>query len=237
MASKYDLSITMAHFHVGSGFLDANLFINAAKNVFDAIRTLDLPDLTHVNLGGGFGTPYHPDDKHIDLKHIMTRVEKMHSEFDRDKVINTTLVIEPGRYLVNESGILLVNLNTISRNNHRVFYRTDSGFNHLIRPMMYGSYHHFVNASRLDGPKEKVILSGNICEGGDVFNTSPREITKGENDDTIAIFDVGAYGVSMGMSLYNMRGLPAEIMIKPDGTIKQFATAQKLTDIISRYII
>ena len=157
-------------------------------------------------------------------------------EFEIATGKKTKLVIEPGRYLVNESGILLVNLNSISRNHQRLFYRTNSGFNHLVRPAMYGSYHHFINGSRITGSSEKVILSGNICEGGDIFNSEPREITIGEHSDTIAIFDVGAYGVSMGMSLYNLKGLPAEVMVRENGEVKQFAKAQDLSGILSRYI-
>lgn len=235
-AADNNLKITMAHFHIGSGILDSELFVRAFENLLATLIKLDLPDLTHINLGGGFGTPYRPNEQRLDLKRLISEIYRLHKDFNKCTNTETKLVIEPGRYLVNESGILLVNLNTVSRNHHRIFYRTNSGFNHLVRPMVYGSYHHFVNASKLTGPSEQVILSGNICEGGDVFNSEPRKITKGESGDIVAIFDVGAYGVSMGMSLYNLRGLPAEIIIKKDGSIKQFARAQSLKDITSRYI-
>ncbi len=237
IAAKYNLKITMAHFHIGSGILDAQLFIQAFQTVLETIKKLELPNLTHINLGGGFGTPYHPNENRLDLKHLVAEISKLHLEFEKNTGKKTKLVIEPGRYLVNESGILLVNLNSISRNHQRFFYRTNSGFNHLIRPTMYGSYHHFINGSKVAGPSEKVILSGNICEGGDVFNSEPREITVGEHNDTIVIFDVGAYGVSMGMSLYNLKGLPAEVIIKDNGSVLQFAKAQDLSDILSRYIL
>jgi len=130
-----DLKITMAHFHVGSGILDANIFIEAFENVLNIIKDMKLPDLTHINLGGGFGTPYHPNEKKLDLKYLISGITKLHTEFDNKTNSRTKLVIEPGRFLVNESGILLMNLNTISKNNHRVFYRTDSGFNHLVRAL------------------------------------------------------------------------------------------------------
>lgn len=234
-AERYNFKIKMAHFHIGSGILDAEIFIQGFKNVLQALKKIELPHLANINLGGGFGTPYRPGESRLDLEHLIAEINKLHHDFDNTIGKKTKLVIEPGRYLVNESGVLLTNLNTVSRNDHRIFYRTDSGFNHLIRPAMYGSYHHFINATRVEGETEKVVLTGNICEGGDVFNGEPREITKGIDNDIFAIFDVGAYGVSMGMSGYNLRGLPAEIFIKENGQVLQLAKAQTLKDIVMRY--
>lgn len=235
VAKKYNLKITMVHFHIGSGILSSDLFIKAFKNVLSLISDLELPDLVSINLGGGFGTPYLPSEKRLNLKSLIGRTKKLHKEFTKKNKRRIELYIEPGRYLVNECCLLAVNVNTVSRNQHRTFYRIDSGFNHLVRPILYNSYHHAVNASRVNGKKERAVLSGNICEAGDIINQKPRSLTLAQPNDKIAILDTGAYGVSMGMEAYNLRGLPAEIMIKGNGKVVQFAYHQDLDTIIDRY--
>lgn len=234
-ANKYNLKITMVHFHIGSGILVASLFIRAFENVLKILEKVDLPDLTHINLGGGFGTPYHPKEKRLDLPFLIDRISELHNKFQVKTGQTTKLVIEPGRYLVAESGILVTKVNTVSKNDYQTFYRVDSGFNHLLRPTLYGAYHHFINASKIKGKKERVVLSGNICEAGDILNSYPREVTKAKEGDKIAILDVGAYGISMGMEIYNLRGLPAEIIIKRNGKTVKFADHQSLKDILRRY--
>ena len=124
--------------------------------------------------------------------------------------------MEPGRFLVAESGFLLTTVTAVKSNPFHNYIGTDTGFNHLVRPAMYGSYHKIVNASNYlneDG-KYKASICGNICESGDLFAVD-REIEKTNKGDVIAIFNAGAYGYSMS-SNYNTRCRPAEVMVDKD---------------------
>jgi diaminopimelate decarboxylase len=121
------------------------------------------------------------------------------------------MIFEPGRYLVCESGVLLATVTDIKKTHFGTFVGVDSGFNHLIRPAMYGSYHQILNASRVKGKKEIVSVVGNICESGDMFAKN-RSITKFKEGDILAILNVGAYGFSLS-SNYNSRPKPAEVLV------------------------
>ena len=121
------------------------------------------------------------------------------------------LVLEPGRFLVAESGVLLSTVTEIKNNPKRTFVGVNTGFNHLIRPTMYGSYHEIINTSRAKGLVIKADIVGNICESGDVFGRD-RKITSPKVGDILAILNAGAYGYVMA-SHYNSRSLPREILV------------------------
>jgi diaminopimelate decarboxylase len=121
------------------------------------------------------------------------------------------MLIEPGRFLVAQSGTLLTTVTEIKNNPKRTFVGVDTGFNHLIRPAMYGSFHEIVNISRSNGIVQKVDIVGNVCESGDVF-ARDRKIVNPKIGDILAILDAGAYGYVMA-SGYNSRALPKEILI------------------------
>ena len=124
--------------------------------------------------------------------------------------------IEPGRFIIGPAGTLLATVTNITETPAKRFVGLDTGFNHLVRPIMYGSYHRIVNASRMNGPTLEVAVAGNICESGDVFTrnleNSTRTLGIPQLGDCIAILDTGAYGLSMG-SQYNLRELPEEVLV------------------------
>jgi len=129
------------------------------------------------------------------------------------------MAIEPGRYIVAESGVLLCRVNTIKRNTNHIFVGVNTGFNHLIRPTMYGAYHEIIKTAEVKGKHtEKIAICGNICESGDVFTRDEhgivdRELPQIKEGDVLAILDTGAYGYAMA-STYNLRPRPAEVMVK-----------------------
>lgn len=217
IADRYELSIIGIHQHIGSQILDVEKFLLAMDVLLkEAPR---FPDLKTINFGGGFGVPYRLEEKTLPIEELGRKMSERFHDFSEKYGRRLIMMIEPGRYLVAESGWLLTRVNTIKRNpNGRTFVGVDSGFNHLLRPAMYGSYHHIINVSNPDGRKEVVDVVGNICESGDKF-AEEREITEPREGDLLVIATAGAYGYSMA-SNYNLRGLPAEVLIKLDGNIK-----------------
>jgi diaminopimelate decarboxylase len=209
LAKKYNLTIVSIHQHIGSGILKAQTLTIAAEALFDAAR--QLPDLKLVDLGGGFGVPYQPGQRALDVGGFGRKVRELGDAFSRHYGRRVKIAIEPGRYLVAEAGTLLASVTDIKKSSARTFVSIDTGFNHLIRPAMYGSYHEIINVSRPRGKSQKVTVVGNICESGDTF-AKDRNIISPREGDILAILDVGAYGYTMS-SLYNSRVRPAEVMI------------------------
>lgn len=210
LANKYKLKIVGLHQHIGSNILDVPTFLMAFKALCNT--ALSFSDLRHLNFGGGFGVPYAPSEKKLNLELLGEKVVRQISIFTKKYGRPVEVSFEPGRYLVAEAGMLLVTVNDIKRNPTKVFVGVDSGFNHLLRPAMYDSYHDIVNTTHPNNKKEKVTIVGNICESGDIF-AKDRLISTPENGDVLAIQDTGAYGYVMS-SDYNLRKRPKEILVK-----------------------
>ncbi len=144
-------------------------------------------------------------------------MQKFTKEYGKEVII----AFEPGRFLVAEAGILLTTVTEIKHTPKYTFVGVDSGFNHLIRPMAYGSYHPILNAFRVQGEQKEVVIAGYLCESGDLFTRNEhgpevRPITTPLEGDVLAILNAGAYGFAMS-SNYNMRPRPAEVLITPEG--------------------
>jgi diaminopimelate decarboxylase len=201
--------------HIGSGIVDVENYVKAvkrlleiAKHVHDAIGI----DLSYIDLGGGIAVPYRPEEKQTDLDAFIGRLygfikEKL-SEFGLGL---PEIWIEPGRYIVAESGVILTRVTTLKSSPGKIFAGVDAGFNTLIRPVMYGSYHHILNASALNGAPQKYDVYGPLCESGDLF-ARDRDISTIKEGDLLAIMNAGAYGFSMA-SNYNSRPRPAEVLV------------------------
>ncbi len=209
LAEKYKLQIISLHQHIGSNVLDKKILLKAFEKLLETAG--EFPDLESLDFGGGFGVPYLPEEKSFDFKIFGAEITKKMSNFCKKYGRELTMILEPGRFLVAESGILLATVTEIKNNPKRNFVGIDTGFNHLIRPILYGSYHEILNASRVKGEKIKADIVGNICEAGDVFGRS-RIIVKPKIGDILAIKNVGAYGYAMA-SHYNNRSLPREILV------------------------
>ncbi|MFN3659907.1 MAG: diaminopimelate decarboxylase, partial [Brevinematales bacterium] len=213
------LKLVGIHAHIGSGILEEKKFIELISLILSIAKLF--PDLEFVDFGGGFGIPYRPHEKpfQFDLfaSHLKNTMEKFTQEYGKEVII----AFEPGRFLVAEAGILLTTVTEIKHTPKYTFVGVDSGFNHLIRPMAYGSYHPILNAFRVQGEQKEVVIAGYLCESGDLFTRNEngpevRAITTPLEGDVLAILNAGAYGFAMS-SNYNMKPRPAEVLITSEG--------------------
>ncbi len=233
------------HMHIGSGILEVPKFKKPIEKLFSIVKKVHLEiniQFDFINLGGGFGIPYKPTENPLDLNNFTTMVLLMFkSPIEAIGLVNPTFCIEPGRFISAEASIILVEVNTIKKTREKNFIGTDAGFHILIRPTMYGSYHHIINCDK--SRRDKIIqadIVGQICESGDVIGRD-REILEPEEGDFLAILDAGAYGFSMG-SMYNSRPRPAEILInngnsyivREAGSFDDLERCQKIPDYLKK---
>lgn len=229
IAKSCHLEIIGIHQHIGSQILEADKFLMAMEVLLRVAPSF--PDLEFIDFGGGFGVPYRPGERPLDMEELGEKISKRFDRFTYEYGRELTLVIEPGRYLVAEAGSLLTRANTVKRNpDGHVFVGVDSGFNHLIRPAMYDSYHEIVNISNPTGKLEQVDVVGYLCESGDKF-AKRRKIHKVREGDLIVIKIAGAYGYSMS-SRYNLRPRAAEVLVKPDETLRLIRERETIEDLI-----
>lgn len=205
---KYDLKIIGLHQHTGSDIKEAEAFLKASDVIFKA--AMQFPDLKIIDLGGGFKVGYKPDDEVTDMQHLGEQIALGFRKFCDSYGRDLQLWFEPGKYLVSESGFLLVKTTVIKEDPARNFVHVDSGLNHLIRPMMYGSYHHILNISNPKGHHQTYNVVGYICET-DTFAVD-RNLPEVRPGDVLAFLNAGAYGFTMS-SNYNARVRPAEVLI------------------------
>lgn len=220
------------HAHIGSGIDEVAPLIESARRLLDL--STDFPNLRWINFGGGMSIPYRPSDREFPAEEYGAELTRVADRPLRAR--DLTAILEPGRYIVAQSGALVARV-TAKRLSGGVWWLgCDTGFNHLVRPSKYGAYHHIVNASRNSESQEEYVVSGNLCESGDVFtrdadgNVVPRKMDRCEVGDLIAFLDAGAYGFSMA-SHYNARLLPPEVMV--DGTsVRLIRERQSIEDLV-----
>jgi diaminopimelate decarboxylase len=215
-ASGNGLTIAGIHQHIGSGILEPSLFIEAMDVLLDVAPRFK--DLEFVDFGGGIGVPYREEQSRIDIGVLGKKITDDFERFCANYGRRITLVIEPGRYPVAECGFLLATVTAVKEGESHRFVGVDTGFNHLVRPAMYGSYHRILRAEGVEGPSAPQVIAGNICESGDTFTRDEngivdRELPLFEEGDTVCICNAGAYGYSMS-SNYNSRPRPAEVLVK-----------------------
>jgi diaminopimelate decarboxylase len=204
------------HMHIGSGILEAEPYkmaveklLSIAKRVHDEVGI----DFEFIDIGGGLGVPYKPEDKDLDLSEYAKIISAFKTKVKEYGLGKPFLCVEPGRYLVCDASVLLTTVNTVKITPNRKFVGVDAGFNTLVRPTMYGSYHQILVANKLgDAEKETYDVAGPICESGDLL-AKDRIMQKVEEGDLLAVLNAGAYGFSMS-SQYNSRPRAAEIMIR-----------------------
>jgi diaminopimelate decarboxylase len=224
------IRVVGAHMHIGSNILDAAVFLEAMAVILAVARRL--PHLEFIDFGGGLGIPYKPDQRPIDLPVLGERAAVLMAGFVTDYGRPVALWLEPGRFLVAEAGTLYATVTSVKRAPGRIYIGTDTGFNHLVRPTMYGSYHPIANISRPAAVPTAVDVVGNICESGDVF-ARERVLPLPELGDLLAIGCAGAYGMSMA-SNYNLRCLPAEVCVNL-GEVTLARPRQTFDDLVAPY--
>lgn len=209
LAKKYKLQIVGVQQHIGTDILDEKIFMQAIKKLFETARQFD--GLEFIDFGGGFGIPYKPGDKPINMEKLGKLITEETERFVKTYGQEIEIKFEPGRFLVGESGVLLSTITDIKTTPYKTFIGLDTGMNQLVRPAMYGAYHEIVNASRVNGPQKVVSIVGNICESADFF-ARDRNFPVSKEGDVVAILDAGASGYVMA-SFYNGRSLPAEVLV------------------------
>ncbi len=207
------LRLVGIHQHIGSGLLtDAHrdVWLRAAEGLFAVARTVEarVGALEFVDVGGGFGVPYRPDERAVELRSWGESLAIARDRAWPDRARRPALWIEPGRFLVAECGALVTRVTTIKRARDRVWVGTDAGMHSLVRPAMYGSYHPVRNVTAREGRPERCFIVGPICESGDVL-AEEREMVVPTEGDLLVIGVAGAYGYAMA-STYNLRPRPAE---------------------------
>ena len=202
------MHINGIHMHTGSDILDVDTFLMATEILFDVAK--HFKNIDFIDFGSGFKVPYKEDDISTNIEDLGKHLTKRFNDFCREYGKDLTLMFEPGKFLVSEAGYFLASVNVIKQTTSMVFAGIDSGLNHLIRPMFYGSYHKIVNLSNPKGRERFYSIVGYICET-DTFGTN-RRINEIREEDVLCFYNAGAYCFSMA-SNYNSRYRPAEVMI------------------------
>ena len=220
------MNINGIHMHTGSDILDIDTFLRATDILFDVAKQFD--NIDFIDFGSGFKVPYKPNDISTDIEQLGIQLTERFNEFCIEYGKDITLMFEPGKFLVSEAGYFLAKVNVVKQTTSTVFAHVDSGFNHLVRPMMYDAYHHITNISNPKGRDRYYSVVGYICET-DTF-ASNRRIAEISEEDVLCFHNAGAYCFSMA-SNYNSRYLPAEVMVV-DGKDYLIRKRQTIQDIL-----
>lgn len=231
---EFNLKLVGINQHIGSLFMEATPYLESIKHLLSVAEQFD--ELEFVDMGGGFGIPYHKQDgqERLDLKETGRMLTEVIEAWMKKKGRNIRIKMEPGRYVVAESSVLLGIVHSVKQNGSRTYIGTDVGFNVLARPVIYDS-HHDMEFYRDDeiiktDKTSPVTVVGNICESGDILATD-RELPAITEGDLIGVMDAGAYGYSMA-SNYNSRMRPAEVMIGMDGNPRLIRRRDTIEDLM-----
>ena len=225
------MRINGVHMHTGSDILDIEVFLYAAEILFDT--ALKFKNLDFIDFGSGFKVPYTDNDIETNIEELGEKLTKRFNEFCDNYGKKLNLAFEPGKFLVSQAGYFLTRVNSIKQTTSTVFAQVNSGFNHLIRPMFYGSHHDIINISNPKGKERFYTVVGYICET-DTFGSN-RKIAEINEGDILMFKNAGAYCFTMS-SNYNSRFRPAEVLWHNNRahTIRKQET---LDDLISNQIL
>ena len=201
------MRINGIHMHTGSDILDIDVFLHATEILFETAK--NFPALEFIDFGSGFKVPYALGDIETNIEELGEKLSEKFNAFCENYGRELTLAFEPGKFLVSQAGYFLTKVNVVKQTTSTVFAQVDSGFNHLIRPMLYGSHHEIVNISNPAGRERFYSVVGYICET-DTFGSN-RKIAEISEGDILAFHNAGAYCNTMA-SNYNSRYRPAEVL-------------------------
>ena len=225
------MRINGIHMHTGSDILDIDVFLHAAEILFTTAKSFH--DLEFLDFGSGFKVPYHPNDIETNIEEMGQKLGERFQLFCKEYGKELTLAFEPGKFLVSEAGYFLTQVNVVKQTTSTVFAQVNSGFNHLIRPMLYGSQHHIENISNPNGRERFYSVVGYICETDTFANN--RRINEISEGDLLCFHNAGAYCFSMA-SNYNSRFRPAEIFWH-QGEAKLIRKAEQFDDLLHNQVI
>lgn len=224
--NEYDIQISGLHVHTGSDIKETDAFLKTAEVLFNAARHFQ--NLKFIDFGSGFKVAYKEGDVVTNVEELGNKLAKAFNAFCDTYGRKLELWLEPGKFLVSEAGTFFTKVNVVKPTPTITFAGVDSGLNHLIRPMMYDSYHHIVNVSNPSASEKTYTVVGYICET-DTFG-SDRSLNEVREGDILAFKNAGAYGFSMA-SNYNSRPRPAEVLIL-NGDAKLIREREKPEDLL-----
>ncbi len=231
IVKKTNLHIQGLHMHTGSEIKDIDVFLRGLDVMFGVAA--HFPGIDFIDLGSGFKVPYKEDEHETDVKTLGSRVAEAAKEYETETGRPLEIWFEPGKYLVSECGSFVVKASVIKHTTATVFVGVNSGFNHLIRPMFYDSYHRISNISNPEGNERIYTVVGNICET-DTFAWD-RVLNEVREGDLLVFHNAGAYGFEMS-SNFNSRLKPAEVMIK-DGKAQLIRKADQFEDLLRNQVL
>ena len=226
-----NLNVTGIHMHTGSEIKDVRVFLEGLDVMFTTAA--HFPNLEFIDLGSGFKVPYQPGDAETDINDLGKKVTQAFVDFEKETGRKLQVWFEPGKYLVSQCGYFVVKTNVIKQTPAAVFAGVNSGFNHLIRPMMYDAYHHIENISNPAGAERIYNVVGNICET-DTFAWD-RKLNEIREGDYLVFNNAGAYGFEMS-SNFNSRLKPAEVMVV-EGKAKLIRQRDVFEDLLRNQIL
>ena len=219
------------HMHTGSDILDIDVFLRASEILFDISKQFN--SLEFIDFGSGFKVAYTKNGIETNIKELGEKLSKRFNKFCKNYGKKLTLIFEPGKFLVSESGCFLSKVNAIKQTTSTVFAQVDTGFNHLIRPMLYNSDHEIENISNPKGKKRFYSVVGYICETDTFANN--KQICEINEGDILAFKNAGAYCFMMA-SNYNSRFRPAEVICYND-KIQLIRKRESFEDLINNQIL
>ena len=232
---RYSLKLTGINQHIGSLFLEPDPYADAAESLLNMISE-HFPGLEFIDFGGGFGVPYRPGEKRLDLTELslimFDKIDRFLEQYDNKDI---HFKCEPGRYISAECGELLGTVHAVKMNYGKCYIGTDIGFNVMMRHVLYDSYHEIevLSGKKSENGIKEATIVGNICESGDIL-ASDRVIGPVSEGDIISVKNAGAYGYSMA-SNYNCRLRPAEVLISEDGTVRLIRKADTLESLMANF--
>ncbi|MBK5272005.1 MAG: diaminopimelate decarboxylase [Bacteroidia bacterium] len=226
-----NLFIRGLHIHTGSEIKDVEVFAKGIEVLFQVAQ--QFTELEFLDLGGGFKVPYAPGDEETDIELLGKKVAAEFVWFEKKYSKHLQVWFEPGKFLVSEAGYFITKVNVIKESNTTTFAGVDSGMNHLIRPMFYGSYHGIENISNPSGAEKKYNVVGNICET-DTF-AECRSLPEVREGNYLVFRNAGAYCFEMA-SNYNSRYKPAEVMVK-DGESFLIRRRDEFDDLLRNQVL
>jgi diaminopimelate decarboxylase len=226
LVEQTQLHIRGLHIHTGSEISDVDVFVKGIEVLFDIIPLFN--ELEFIDLGGGFKVPYKEGDAETDIILLAEKVSEAFANHPNPNGKHLQIWFEPGKFLVSSAGYLVTQVNVLKETSATTFAGVDTGFNHLIRPMFYGSYHRIENISNNKGTEKIYSVVGNICET-DTFAWD-RKLNEVNEGDYLVFYNAGAYGFEMS-SNFNSRLKPAEVLVK-DGKAHLIRRRETFDDLL-----
>jgi diaminopimelate decarboxylase len=244
LAAAVRLPIVSLHAHVGTGSELAEFDANMRRLTdFYAAVLPDFSEVASVNFGGGIPHPYRPGKPRYDLQHYEPILREAVSRLSRVAGRPIRVEIEPGRFSVAGMGLLVCRVHDIKSTSAnekgagQTFVMVDGGFNDLVRPAMYGAYHHItVVGAGQDRPAEPLVVAGPLCESGDIFTRDahelldPRPLPRPDVGDLLVLHDTGAYGAVMSSNYVSLGRAPQ--VLWDDGTATLIVRRETIEDVV-----